>query len=107
MTFVVIGALRIKMLAKYLHPQNCLFIGYGGIKAISVNPALREQSVLDLHCLSRRSLKHCSRRQMQTTFVVICTLRVNKCEFNVYTVMIFMKCMHVCQLKQLINSLPH
>ena len=26
----------------------------------------------------------------------LCALRVNKCEFSVYTVRIFMKCMHVC-----------
>ena len=28
-------------------------------------------------------------------FVIICALRVNKCEFSVYTVRIFMKCTHV------------
>ena len=27
---------------------------------------------------------------------LLCALRVNKCEFSVYTVRIFMKCMHVC-----------
>ena len=28
-------------------------------------------------------------------FVRLCALKVNKCEFSVYTVRIFMKCMHV------------
>ena len=28
-------------------------------------------------------------------FVIMC-IRVNKCEFSVYTVRIFMKCTHVC-----------
>ena len=28
------------------------------------------------------------------------TLRVNKCEFSVYTVRIFMKCTHVCAAQE-------
>ena len=52
-----------------------------------------EQSVLDLHCLSKRLQIYFSRRQKYTTFVV-CALRVNECEFSVYTVTIVMKCMH-------------
>ena len=34
-------------------------------------------------------------------------LRVNKCEFSVYTVRILMKCTHVCEAQKLINSLPN
>ena len=30
------------------------------------------------------------------TIFLLCALRVNKCEFSVYTVRIFMKCTHVC-----------
>ena len=52
---------------------------------------MRLQSDLDLHCLSKRLQNISDRRQKQMTFVVIGTLRVNKCEFIVYMVMIFMK----------------
>ena len=34
--------------------------------------------------------------QQKTYSLCLCTLRFNKCEFSVYTVRIFMKCMHVC-----------
>ena len=30
------------------------------------------------------------------TYNFICALRVNKCEFKVYTVRTFMKCRHIC-----------
>ena len=36
-----------------------------------------------------------SGRQKNIHFVII-ALRVNKCEFSVYMVRIFMKCTHVC-----------
>ena len=39
---------------------------------------LHEQSDRDLHCLSKRLLKHVGRRQKQTTFVVFGALRVKK-----------------------------
>ena len=32
----------------------------------------------------------------KTYILWLCALRVNKCEFSVYTVRIFMKCTHVC-----------
>ena len=32
----------------------------------------------------------------KTYILCLCTFRVNKCEFSVYTVRIFMKCTHVC-----------
>ena len=38
---------------------------------------LQEQSDLGLNCLSKRLLKHFIRRQNQTTFIVIGTLKVN------------------------------
>ena len=50
----------------------------------------QEQSDLDLHCLSKRFQNISDRQQKQTTFVIIGTLRVNKCEFIVYTVKVFM-----------------
>ena len=52
------------------------------------------QSDLGSRCLSMRlqivlwtTKKH---------ILLLCALRVNKCEFGVYTVRIFMKCTHVC-----------
>ena len=36
-----------------------------------------DQTDLDLHCLSKEASKHFSRRQKQTTFVVIDVLRIN------------------------------
>ena len=43
---------------------------------------LYEQSDLDLHLLTKG-------------LFVICAFRVNKCEFSVYAVKIFMTCTHV------------
>ena len=42
---------------------------------------------------------------IKTYIFWLCALRVNKCEFSVYTVGIFMKCTHVCaaHLHQIIN----
>ena len=34
--------------------------------------------------------------QQNIQLFVIYALRVDKCDFSVYTVRIFMKCMHVC-----------
>ena len=42
----------------------------------------QEQSDLGLHCLLDRRLKHFSRRQKQTTFVVIGVLRINTCALS-------------------------
>ena len=52
-----------------------------------------DQTDLDLHCLSK-ILQIFQQMTKAYTFLVICTLRVNKCEFSVYTntVRIFMKC---------------
>ena len=63
-----------------------------------------EQSDLDLHCLLKR-LQDIPTDNKTIRLFVICALRVNKCEFRVYTVMILMKYTHVCVLKQLIISL--
>ena len=52
---------------------------------------LQEQSDLDLHCLSKGLQKYFCRRRKQSTVALIGALRVNKCEFSVYTVTIFMK----------------
>ena len=56
---------------------------------------LKEQFDLDLHCLSKR-LKNISTDHKSIQLFVVCALRVNNCEFSVYTVTIFMKCTHVC-----------
>ena len=53
------------------------------------------QSDLDLHCLLRR-LQIFQQTTKTHNFIVICALRVNKFEFNVYAVRIFIKCTHVC-----------
>ena len=53
--------------------------------------------MLLLHCLCKRLQKYFSRRQKHTTFFKIWALRVNECEFSVFSVMIFMKCTHVCK----------
>ena len=52
---------------------------------------LQEQSDLGPHCLSKR-LQNESTKYIQ--LFMICALRVNKCEFSVYRVRIFMKCTH-------------
>ena len=57
-----------------------------------VNVSIEANSV-DLHCLSKRL--QIFQRKKHATFCDMC-FKVNKCEFNVYTVTIFMKCMHVC-----------
>ena len=62
----------------------------------------QEQSDLSPHCLSVRL-------QIFKWMAKNIHLRVNKCEFSVYTVRIFMKCTLACvsQIKKLINSLPN
>ena len=72
------------------------------IDANSVDPD-QEQSDLDLHCLSK-SLQTFQQTTKTYDFFMICALRVNKCEFSVYTIMIVIKFTHV--IIQLINSLP-
>ena len=47
------------------------------------------QSDLDLHCLLKR-LQNVSADNKNIQLFVIWALRVNKCEFSVYTVRIFM-----------------
>ena len=56
---------------------------------------LQEQSDLDLHCLSK-GFKYISADDKSIRLCVVCALRVNECEFSVYTVTIFMKYTHVC-----------
>ena len=65
------------------------------IEANSVDPDKPEQSDLDLHILSKR-LQIFQQTTKAYDFSVKCALIVNKCELNVYTVRIFIKCMHVC-----------
>ena len=67
---------------------------------------LQEQSDLDLHCLSKR-LQIFQQTTKAYDFFVICALRVNKCEFSVYAVRIFMKARTLAGLKQLINFSPN
>ena len=52
------------------------------------------QSDLDLHCLLKR-LQIFQQMTKAYNFFMICAFRVDKCEFSVYTVSIFMKCMQV------------
>ena len=47
------------------------------IVAKSLDSDLQEHSDLELHCLTKRLVKHYSRQRKQKTFVVICTLRIN------------------------------
>ena len=54
---------------------------------------LQEQSNLGSHCLSMRL--QIVMWMTKNIHFVICALRVNKCEFSVYTVRIFMKCTYV------------
>ena len=67
---------------------------------------LQEQSDLDLHCLSKR-LQIFQQTTKAYSFFGILSLRVDKCEFSVYTVRIFMKARTFAWLKQLINSFPN
>ena len=60
-------------------------------EANSVKP---DQTDLDLYCLSKR-LQIFQQTTKTYDIFVICVLRVNKCEFSVYTARIFMKCTHV------------
>ena len=53
---------------------------------------LQEQSDLDLYCLSKATNISADDK---SCFFVTCALRVDKCEFSVYTVRIFMKCTNV------------
>ena len=62
---------------------------------IQIRLLLHEQSDLDLHCLLKR-LYDISTDDKTIQIFVICASTVNKCELSVYTVRIFMKCMHVC-----------
>ena len=60
---VVIGVLRVKLPAKNAFETD-----------ICLSHHLQEQSDLGLHCFTMRLLKHFSRWQKQTTFVVISDL---------------------------------
>ena len=55
---------------------------------------LQEQSDPGPHSLSLRLQVY--KWTSKTNILWLCALRVNKCEFSVYTVRIFMKCTHVC-----------
>ena len=56
-----------------------------------------DQSDLGPHCLSMRlQIFYWATKNIH--FVTM-RLRVNRCEFSVYTVKIFMKCTHVCCTK--------
>ena len=50
---------------------------------------------MDLHCLSKRFQRHFADDESRR-LVLIGSLRVNKYEFSVFTVKIFMKYAHVC-----------
>ena len=54
-----------------------------------------EENPVDLHCLSKR-LQNISTDGESRQLVVIGPLRVNKCEFSIYTVMIIMIYTCVC-----------
>ena len=56
---------------------------------------IQEQPDLDLQCLLKR-LQNKSADNKSIRLFVICALRVNTCEFNEYTLTIFMKCTHMC-----------
>ena len=56
--------------------------------------ALQEQSDLGPRCLSMRL--QIFKWTIKTYILLLCALRVNNCEFSVYTVRIFMICTHVC-----------
>ena len=53
---------------------------------------LQEQSDLGPHCLSMRLQIF----KWTTKKMLLCALRVNKCEVTVYTDRIFMNCTYVC-----------
>ena len=55
---------------------------------------LQEHSDLGSHCLSMKL--QIVWWATKTYSLLLSALRVNKCEFSVYTVRIFMKCTHVC-----------
>ena len=58
---------------------------------------LQEQSDLDLHC--QKSFKKFLADNKVDDLCCIGTLRVDKCELSLYSVMLFVKCMHVCMAK--------
>ena len=56
-----------------------------------------------IYTVFEEASKHFNRREQQTTLVVIGALRVNKCEFSVYTVNV----RTFVRLKLLIYSVPY
>ena len=60
--------------------------------------ALLEQSDLGPHCLSTRLQIVSWTKNIH--FVILYAYSVNKCEFSVLSVRIFMKCTHVCAVQK-------
>ena len=56
------------------------------------------EAVLSVYTLFVYEASNLSGRQ-KTYILLLCALRVNKCEFSVHKVRIFMKCTHICAAK--------